>query len=473
VHTLTRKFGGTSVGDADAIRRVVSIVQDAGQQAEHVVVVVSAMSGVTDMLLAGAQQAASGDNKAFRKTILALRDKHYAAARTLLGEEGRPVIQQVDRYLGRHSSFCESVHVLGEVTPRALDYIASLGERMSARLVSAALSVEGVPAEAVNATRLIVTDDNFQAAAPLWDQTCAQVRHVLPKMLDKGIVPVVTGFIGATEEGVTTTLGRGGSDFSAAIVGMCLGCDEVWIWSDVDGVMSADPRAVPEARTIPTLGYREVSELAYFGAKVLHPKTIRPVVEAGIPLRIKNTFNPANPGTLVLPDSEVADGAIKAVTKVPGLSIVVVQGKGMLGVPGIAARTFAAVAEARANVLMISQASSEQSICFAVQADQAPAVVEVLRGVFALELARSDIDRIWEQRDVEIITVVGQGVLDTPGIAGQVFTATGQAGINAIAIAQGASECSISLAVDAGDGDAALRCIHNLAVQPVGDRQGA
>jgi aspartokinase/homoserine dehydrogenase 1 len=242
----------------------------------------------------------------------------------------------------------------------------------------------------------------------------------------------------------------------------------VWIWSDVDGVMSADPRAVPEARTIPTLGYREVSELAYFGAKVLHPKTIRPVVEAGIPLRIKNTFNPANPGTLVLPDSEVADGAIKAVTKVPGLSIVVVQGKGMLGVPGIAARTFAAVAEARANVLMISQASSEQSICFAVQADQAPAVVEALQEAFALELTRGDIDRIWEQREVEIVTVVGQGVLDTPGIAGQVFTATGQAGINAIAIAQGASECSISLAVDAGDGDAALRCIHNLAVQPVG-----
>jgi aspartokinase/homoserine dehydrogenase 1 len=473
VHTLTMKFGGTSVGDADAIRQVVSIVQAAGRQAEHVVVVVSAMSGVTDMLLAGAQQAASGDNKAFRKTIRALRDKHYAAARTLLGEGGGSVIKQVDRYLGRYSSFCESVHVLGEVTPRALDYIASLGERMSARLVAAALSVGGVPAEAVNATRLVVTDDNFQAAAPLWDRTCAQVRHVLPKMLEEGIVPVVTGFIGATEEGVTTTLGRGGSDFSAAIVGVCLGCDEVWIWSDVDGVMSADPRAVPEACTIPTLGYREVSELAYFGAKVLHPKTIRPVVEAGIPLRIKNTFNPANPGTLVLPDSEVADGAIKAVTKVPGLSIVVVQGKGMLGVPGIAARTFAAVAEAHANVLMISQASSEQSICFAVQADQAPAVVEALRGAFALELARGDIDRVWEQPDVEIVTIVGQGLRDTPGVAGRVFVATGQADINVIAIAQGASECSISLAVDAGHGDTALRCIHNLAVQPVGEGQGA
>ena len=466
MQTLTMKFGGTSVGSADAIRQAVAITQEAKEEAERVVIIVSAMSGVTDLLLDGTQAAVKGDEAGYTDIVATMREKHRAAAENLAGDGYDDVMANIDRYLGRYASFCDSVQVLGEVSPRALDFIASLGERMNARLVAAALRQAGTKAEAVNATTLILTDDNHQNAAPLMDETRQQAQATLGPLLAEGVVPVVTGFIGATADGVTTTLGRGGSDYSAALVGACLDSDEVWIWTDVDGVMSADPRVVPEARTVPVLNTGEVGELAYFGAKVLHPKTIQPLVEAGIPLRTKNTFNPDHPGTLVANDNGDEGGAIKAVTMVRDLALITVQGMGMLGVPGIAARTFGAVADTFTNILMISQASSEQSICFVVPDAQAEDAVAALKAAFATELGRRDIDRIWAQHAVNMVTVVGAGMRHTPGIAGQVFTATGENGVNVIAIAQGSSEWSISLVVDAEDGDAAVRAIHELAVQP-------
>jgi aspartate kinase len=460
------KFGGTSVGSADAIRQAVAITQGACDEAERVVVIVSAMSGVTDLLLTGANAAAGGNSEHYTAIVAALRDKHQVAAETLVMDEYDSLMAAIDQYLDRFTSFCDSVQVLGEVTPRALDFIASLGERMNARMVAAALRAAGTEAEAVNATRLILTDAKHQNASPLLEPTCERVQAVLDPLLDERVVPVVTGFIGATEDGVTTTLGRGGSDYSGALVGACLDSDEVWIWTDVDGVMSTDPKIVPDARTIPTLTTAEVAELAYFGAKVLHPKTIQPLIEAGIPLRTKNTFNPDHPGTLVVKENGDDGGAIKAVTIVRDLALITVEGMGMLGVPGIAGRTFTAVAETLTNILLISQASSEQSICFAVPEAQADRVVDALQTTFARELERRDINRIWAQKDVDIVTVVGAGMRKTPGVAGRIFTATGQHGVNVIAIAQGSSEHSISLVVDASDGDEALRCIHELAVAP-------
>jgi aspartate kinase len=281
--------------------------------------------------------------------------------------------------------------------------------------------------------------------------------------LEAGIVPVVTGFIGATQDGVTTTLGRGGSDYTAAILGDCLDADEVWTWTDVDGVMTADPRMVSEARVIPVLSYNEVSELAYFGAKVLHPKTILPLIERGTPLWVKNTFNPTFPGTRIDRDPEV-DGKVKAVTAIHGTSMVTVEGKGMLGVPGIAARTFSAVARQGVSVLMISQASSEQSICFIIPTPTVPDVIQAIEAEIASELERRDIDKVWSLDDVVIVTTVGAGLRSTPGIAARIFGALGSAGINVIAIAQGSSECSLSLVVAAEDAADAVGSIHREVV---------
>ncbi len=458
--TRIMKFGGTSVGNAEAISQAADIVM--AHPKDRLVVVVSAMSGVTDALIEGARTAAAGDERTYRTLVADLRVRHYRSVDTLLtADEARArLLAVVDEHLDAFATFCRSVHVLGEVTPRAMDAIVSLGERLNARVLAALLRQRGGQAQAVDATELIVTDAAFQKAVPLMTPTCERVVAHLDPMLDQGLIPVVTGFIGATEEGVTTTLGRGGSDYSAAILGACLDADEVWTWTDVDGVMTADPRLVPEAQVIPLLSYSEVGELAYFGAKVLHPRTIRPVVERGIPVWVKNTFNPTCPGTCIDCESPNAPGTVKAVTAIEGLSMVTVEGRGMMGVPGIAARTFSAVASQGASVLMISQASSEQSISFVIPLDTVPPVIQAIEDEMALELARQDIDQVWSLDDVVIVTAVGAGLRQTPGVAARVFGALGHGRVNVIAVAQGSSECSVSLVVAAADAAKAVRQIH-------------
>ena len=285
--------------------------------------------------------------------------------------------------------------------------------------------------------------------------------------MDEGILPITTGFIGATPEGVVTTLGRGGSDYSAAIIGAVLPADEVWIWTDVDGVMTTDPRIESSARTLPEITYSEIAELAYFGAKVLHPKTIRPVIEAGIGLRICNTFNPSHPGTRLIANTKsygqpVNGKVIKAVTAIRKQRLVTVEGRGMLGVPGVAARTFAAVASTGTSVPLITQASSEQSICFAVPTETAEPVVHKLENIFSSEIEDNDIDRVWMTEDVSIITIVGVGMIHTPGVAGQVFSQLGKNNVNVLAIAQGSSEVSISMVVAAADTENAVKALHQI-----------
>ncbi|MEZ4519970.1 MAG: aspartate kinase, partial [Chloroflexota bacterium] len=362
----------------------------------------------------------------------------------------------------RFQALCSAVCVLGEITPRALDTISGMGEQMSVRILAAYLRQIGHAAEAVDATRLIVTDDHFQQATPIPALTREMTTAALGPMLKKGTIPIVTGFIASTIGGLTTTLGRGGSDFSAAILGQALGAEEVWIWTDVDGVMSADPRLVPDAKSLPELTYREVSELAYYGAKVLHPKTMRPCVENGIPLRIKNTFNPDHPGTVIVEEAEASNGGFKAVTAIKDVSMITVEGKGMIGVPGIAARTFGAVARINVSVLLITQASSEQSICFIVPEEAVDSVIAGLEEEFSNELVRRDIERIWAAPSVAILTIVGAGIQRISGIAGRVFSALGDNGVNIIAIAQGSSECSISVVVEADDVAAAVGNVHRL-----------
>ncbi len=459
---LVMKFGGTSVESADALTQVAKIVAKENKERDGVVVVVSALSGVTDGLTRGALTAAGGDDRTYRTVAVELQAHHHRVIDSLFpkGMERSSLLRRVDECLSEFTTLCHSIRILGEVTPRAMDAVTSLGERVSARILAALLRLMGEESEDFDATRLIVTDRTFQNAVPLIKPTRTRVTVLLAPLFKRRVIPVVTGFIGATEDGVTTTLGRGGSDYTAAILGDCLDADEVWTFTDVDGVMTADPRIVPDARVIPILSYSEVGELAYFGAKVLHPRAIRPVIEREIPLWVKNTFHPERPGTRIVRESRNTHGTVKAVTAIDHLSMVTVEGRGMIGVPGIAARTFAAVASQGTSVLMISQASSEQSICFVIPTKTAPQVIRTLEKKLEHELARRDIDRIWPLDDVVVVTAVGVGMRGTPGVSARLFGALGRSGINVIAIAQGSSECSISLVVIAADADKAIRQIH-------------
>lgn len=463
--TLVMKFGGTSVGDAHALGQVVEITREVRKEWSRVVVVVSAMSGVTNLLLEGAASAVAGRLDNLHQIASRIRALHYDTLDQLPLEPAKRerLKGEINYLVSEFTSLCGAFGVLGESTPRGLDAVAGLGERMSVRLVAGVLEANGLPAEFVEATQVIVTDRHFGAAHPDMEATRVKARQVIDPLLSQGKTAVVTGFIAATPDGTPTTLGRGGSDYSAAILGTLLEAGEVWIWTDVDGVMSADPRMVPEARTIPVLSYREIAELAYFGAKVVHPMTIRPVIEAGIHLRVCNTFNPSHPGTCLVGDPDVArNGAIKAVTVIRGQSLLTLEGRGMLGVPGVAARTFGAVASTGTSVPLITQASSEQSICFAVPAEACERVTAALEEAFAVELSRRDIDRVWVTEPVDIVTVVGAGMRNTPGIAGRIFSALGDQGVNVIAIAQGSSEVSISVVVASKDAEAAVGAIHAL-----------
>jgi aspartate kinase len=459
---LVMKYGGTSVGSPEAIHQAAQNTLVQTEKWSEVCVVVSAMSGVTDQLTLGAQSAAAGDPEQYQEILSDLRTSHYQVIDELLPKEYRQELtQRVDSLLDSFAQFCRSILVLGEVTPRALDVVTSLGERILAPLFAAVLSSHGVKSVPVEASNLIVTDDRFQSAVPVMEKTCEQISKKISPLFKSGIVPVVTGFLGATESGVITTLGRGGSDYSAAILGNCLNAEQVWIWTDVDGVMTSDPRLVSDARVLSRLSYGELSELAYFGAKVVHPRTIRPVVAENIPLLVKNTFNPDGQGTMIVPEAEQIPSTVKAVTAIEGLSLVNVEGRGMIGVPGIAARTFAAVASQNASVLMITQASSEQSITFVIKTNTAPRVIEALEKEMELELNRKDIDRIWAQDDVVIVTAVGKGLRKTPGVGARVFNALADALINVIAVAQGSSESSLSLVINKDDLKAAVQKIHS------------
>ena len=471
--TLVMKFGGTSVGSVDALRQAAAIVCEHSHQWEGLVVVVSAMSGVTDMLLKCASAAVKGNEDVYALTIDQLRVKHRDVVDALVPEpqENAGLKSKIDSVASELGAISRSVHVLGEITPRGLDAISSQGERLNAALFSALLREMGVKSQAVDATKLIQTNSQFQNAHPNMQVTRKLTRSELLPLLEEGCVPVVTGFLAANEEGVVTTLGRGGSDYTSAILGDALDAEEVWTWTDVDGVMTADPRIVSDARVIPFISFSEVGELAYFGAKVLHPKTIRPIVERNIPLWVKNTFNPTYPGTRISKAAPDTPGKITAITSVKNLSIITVEGRGMLGVPGIAARTFAAVARTGASVLMISQASSEQSICFTILTDHSEQVIESLEEEMKLELMRQDIDRISSRDDVVNLSVIGSKMRETPGISARIFGALGRENINVLAIAQGSSDYSLSLVVSEADADQAVRAIHKEVVENGGKNE--
>jgi len=312
----------------------------------------------------------------------------------------------------------------------------------------------------VESTDVIVTDDDYLQAEPLMPEVRERSAVVMKPFLLDGVTPVVTGFIGATADGVLTTLGRGGSDYSATTLGAALDASEIIIWTDVDGVLTADPRLVPEARLLREISYNEAAELAYFGAKVLHPKTLRPVVEAGIPVWIRNSFAPQKIGTRITTEGHATEHGVRAITAIPNVSMITVGGRGIVGVIGVAAKTFQAVASVRANVLLISQSSSENDICLVVDSADAPQTLKALRSAFAADLKHHDVEHITVDPNIAIVAVVGEKMRGTPGIAGRTFSVLGRRGINIIAIAQGSSEYNVSFVVEAGAMSDAVRAVH-------------
>ena len=454
------KFGGTSVGDASAIQKVVDIIRGASRDGD-LVVVVSAMSGVTNQLIEAATQAQAGNRQSVEMILEQLRQRHDAVVSALI--HSVPARIQVNRHMEQifreGESLCQGTALLRELTLRARDSISSMGERLSAPLIAAALTECGMASEAIEATELIQTDSCHGCADPHMDVTGERCQARLRPLLQKGVVPVVTGFIGATAEGVLTTLGRGGSDYSATILGAALSADEVTIWTDVDGLMTADPRLVPEASTIPEISYREAAELAHFGAKVLHPKTLSAVTQSGIPLWIRNTFAPERPGTRITPTGPLTDGGVKGLTAISDVALISVSGPGIVGVPDVLGRTFATTAAVRANVLLISQSSSQNDICLIVPSVVAERTLEALRREFAQDLAHEKVEHVTLDPTVAILTVVGKNMRGSATV-GRTFMALGRENLNIIAIAQGSSECNISFVVSKEDVRTALDTTH-------------
>jgi aspartate kinase len=454
------KFGGTSVGNAERMKNVAEIVADHAQRSE-VVVVVSAMGGVTDMLIRAANEASRGDRENWKNVRRELAHRHREVADQLLkAAEQATVLPRLADAVADFENLCSGFSLVREVTPRAMDTLSSLGEVMSANLVAAILRSRGTPAEAVDATELIVTDDYFGNATPFFEETNAKTRQRLAGLRRRGVIPIITGFRGATRTGSCTTLGRGGSDYSGTIVGAALDADEVWIWTDVDGVMTTDPRLVPEARILPEISYREAIELSFFGAKVLHPKTIQPVMKKKIPVWIKNSFNPQCPGTCIVPHATNSQKGVKAITSVSKADLITISGKESLSFPRLAAKVFGSLSLDDIPTLMVTQSSADNVLCFAVHDADLRRVKAQLEETFELEMLHDDRVSIEVMPHVAIVVAIGENMEGTPGISGRTFASLGRRGINIIAIAQGSSELSISFAVKAADVKEAVKAVH-------------
>jgi aspartate kinase len=463
---IVHKFGGTSVGDAGCFAGVAEIVQEHHARTSdpgrcETVVVVSAMSGVTDQLIAGSRAAAEGKDSLYRQVKAGLLKRHLEVVEALLPQQAErlEVGGLVEDRLHEVERFYRSIAMLGECTARGCDAVASFGERLSASMLAAVLRQGGARAQAVSATELIVTDEYFGSAMPLMAATRQRVRERLEPLLARGVIPVITGFIGATEQGVTTTLGRGGSDFAAAIIGAAMDADEVWIWSDVDGILTADPNIVPHARTLSELSYEEAADLAYFGADVLHPKTIQPLIVAGIPLRIVNSFNPSHQGTRIVPTPRSDRELLPAIISTTGLSMIALGSQDDSWALPMAARALQNLSEAGVDVLMFSQSFSEHSLNLVVREQDQAHCLNTLSREFGNGGPGAAYD-IGTKEQVATISVVGVPGWDGNGIVSHAFAALGRHGTRVIAVAQAATEYSVSFCVPEEEAEEAVRFLH-------------
>ncbi len=446
---IVMKFGGTSVEDAAAIRRLVEIVQRSFGKRPFVVV--SACSGVTDGLINVARTAYGREKDGAIKILDALQNRHHKIVKDLLyPPPSERVLQSIDDLFSELRNLVQGVYLLGELTTRSLDTFASYGERLSSLIVGAAFEQEGLPSELVDARKVMITDAQFGSAVPLMEKIEQRAKEIFLPIFSSGKIALTQGFIGATEDGATTTIGRGGSDFSAAIFGAAMRAEEIQIWTDVDGMMSADPRVVPDAKIVRTIGFDEASELAYFGAKVLHPNTIVPAMERDIPVRVLNSLRHEFTGTLILrrPAADVST-VVKSIASKKGIIIVNVTSYRMLLAHGFLARIFTIFAEHKKSVDVV--ATSEVSVSLTVDSED---------GIAEIQKELEEIGEIKIHRQKAIICVVGEGMKRTPGVAARIFSALAKANVNVEMVSEGASEINLTLVVDERNADTAVKVLH-------------
>ena len=451
---LVMKFGGTSMGSAARIEAAAVLIREQ-HQSRPVLVVVSAMSKVTDLLLDAMKHAEARDSTGLAEAVHRLRAMHLEAAQGL--QLPPATAESIEQLVAEFEQIVGGMLMLGDRPARSVDLAVAIGERLSALLLATYL---GPDALAVNSASLIVTDAVFGNASPFLDQTATKARSVLGPLLDAKQIPVATGFNGATADGRATTLGRGGSDFSASILSAVMDAQELWIWTDVDGIMTADPRLVPEAQVLEEVSFAEAAELAYNGAKVLHPRTLSPLIDKRIPVWSKNSFAPHKPGTRIVPELSVSSGA-RAVTSMRDVSLISVEpAHAAISGVQVMARTMDALARANVEVLTVSASSYRQSFCFLVRDVELARTVEVLEAGLALELTHGYVNPLSIDSEVGLLAVVGEGMRGAQGLAGRIFTAISRENVNIMAIAQGSSELTIAIVVRRAGLEKAVRAVH-------------
>lgn len=455
------KFGGSSLSNGENVRNVANLINDYCNQGYSIVVVISALESVTDKLDQAAEQAKIGNKKYIELFKEEIMEKHLMTAkRAIKNKQIKEEIENIIKTtIDELTKVLTGIFYIGELTSKSRDYVLSFGERLSTSIVWGTLRDLGIDTQYYTGNEAgIVTNNNFGEATPLLEVTKRQVKKKIEPLLEKGIVPVITGFIAATQDNVITSLGRGGSDYTATIIGASIRADEIWIWTDVDGLMTFDPKILTCAKLIPELSFQEATEMTIFGAKSMHPKALEPAMEENIPVRIKNTFNPKNPGTLILDEQKIKRGEIvKAISLVKDVALVNVSGAGMVGQPGTAAKIFQVLGDKNINILMISQSISEASISFIIHRNSLSKAFNVLNAAL---LDRGLIREVSVEDDVCVVAAVGAGMKSTPGVASRIFSVIARKGINIRMIAQGSSELNISFVVKETEGVNAVRAIH-------------
>ncbi len=456
---LVMKFGGSSVANPERIKNVIEIVRGRQEQYAKVVVVCSAFGGVTDQLIKTAKLA-EGKDIAFQNEFQSIKDRHLSVMEELITTEDKAVlVDELNDGLKEIERTLNGVYLLGECPDKSLAVLSSFGERLSCFIISAALRSAGIPSMYVNATQIVKTDSNFLGAKVDFTVTNKNITQLVEHL---NAVPVVTGFIGSDTEGRVTTLGRGGSDYSASIFGAALKSKMIEIWTDVDGVLTANPKIVDRAITIPELSYREAMELSHFGAKVIYPPTILPALVKKIPLTIKNTFRPQHPGTKIIERAKAGENPIKGISSISEIALMRLEGSGMFGVVGTAARLFGALSRASVNIIFLTQGSSEHSICFGVAPGDIGKAVVAVEQEFRYEMQNKFLQPIVTETDKSVIAVVGENMMNVPGVAARLFKALGKNGINVKAIAQGSSELNITVVINRKDEAKALNALHEI-----------
>jgi bifunctional aspartokinase / homoserine dehydrogenase 1 len=451
------KFGGTSVGTAESMRQVVEILLSYKKKKQDFAVVFSAMSGVTNQLLEVSKKA-SETNSNYLEQLKQIEQKHIEAVKKLIDVKVQSrVIANIKMQINELEDLLHGVFLLKELSLRTQDLVLSFGERLSAYIMQEYIVQSGIASEFLDARELVKTDNNFGSARVNFRSTDKNIREHFKK---HKALQCITGFISSTDKNETTTLGRGGSDYTASVFGAALDAEEIEIWTDVDGVMTADPKKVKRAFTLSAISYVEAMEMSHFGAKVIYPPTLQPAFNKKIPISIRNTFNPDFGGTLISEKTKPNDFLIKGISSMDNISLMSLEGSGMVGVPGVSARLFGSLAKERINVILITQASSEYSICFAVEPKEAYKAKRVIEEEFQAEISSKKIDEINVEDDLSIIAIIGENMRNTPGISSKLFTAMGKNGINVIAIAQGSSELNLSVVISKNDLSKALNSLH-------------